>query len=180
MSITPDHIRETLTAYTDAHPEEKGALSVVLERLDQGDDLTSRKTFPLHVTAGAVLVNEAGDVLFIRHNVLRKYLTPGGHLEPEDMNLMGAALRELTEETNVRANIAPLLPHPVHIDVHDIPANDAKGEPEHQHADVRWLFGTSGPLDLTLQEEEVSDAEWRSTDTLTDETLRNRILSVIR
>lgn len=180
MPITPDHIRETVTEYIDANPAEKAELVVVLERLDQGEDLTSRKTFPLHVTAGAVLINDSGDVLFIRHNALGKYLTPGGHLEAEDGNLMGAALRELTEETGIRAGIAPLLSHPVHIDVHDIPANDAKGEPAHQHADVRYLFRTTGPVDVTLQEEEVSGSEWRSPNTLTDETLRNRALAAIR
>ncbi|WP_307950528.1 hypothetical protein [Streptomyces sp. CBG9] len=82
MPITAEHIRETLAAYTDAHPEEEVTLSVVLEQLYQGADLTSRKTSPVHVTAGAVLVDESGNVLFIRHNALRKYLTPGGHLEP--------------------------------------------------------------------------------------------------
>ncbi|MGW2267975.1 MULTISPECIES: NUDIX domain-containing protein [Streptomyces] len=46
-----------------------------------------------------------------RHNALRQYLTPGGHLEPEGTRLMGAALRELTEETGIRASIVPLLPH---------------------------------------------------------------------
>ncbi|AMM10762.1 NUDIX hydrolase [Streptomyces albidoflavus] len=180
MPITAEHIRETLAEYADAHPEEKSTLSVVLEQLDRGADLTNRKTSPVHVTAGAVVVDESGHVLFIRHNALRKYLTPGGHLEPEDTHLMGAALRELTEETGIRASIVPLLPHPVHIDVHSIPANDAKGEPAHHHADVRWLFATSGPVDVTLQAEEVSDVEWRSPDTLTDETLRERVLSVIR
>ncbi|AJP03445.1 NUDIX hydrolase [Streptomyces cyaneogriseus subsp. noncyanogenus] len=180
MPITSDHIRETVTEYIDAHPAEKAALSVVLERLDQGDDLTSRKTSPLHVTAGAVLVDERGDVLFVRHNALGRYLTPGGHLEAEDVNLMGAALRELTEETGVRASIAPLLPVPVHIDVHDIPANAAKGEPAHQHADVRYLFGTTGPVEVTLQAEEVSAVEWRSPDALADGTLRNRVLAAIR
>ncbi|NEY35225.1 NUDIX domain-containing protein [Streptomyces sp. PRKS01-65] len=180
MPITSDHLRETVTEYIDAHPAEKAALSVVLERLDQGDDLTSRKTSPLHVTAGAVLVDESGDVLFVRHKALGKYLTPGGHLEAEDVNLLGAALRELTEETGIRASIAPLLPAPVHIDVHDIPANDAKGEPAHQHADVRYLFGTTGPVEVTLQAEEVSAAEWRSPETLADETLRERVLAALR
>ncbi|MGA5228385.1 NUDIX domain-containing protein [Streptomyces koyangensis] len=46
-----------------------------------------------------------------RHNALRQYLTPGGHLEPEDTHLVGAALREFTEETGIRASIVPLLPH---------------------------------------------------------------------
>ncbi|KPI09447.1 NUDIX hydrolase [Actinobacteria bacterium OK074] len=180
MPITPDHIRETFTEYADAHPDEKAALSVVLEALGKEADLTSRKTEPVHVTAGAVLVNDNGEVLFIHHKGLNKYLTPGGHLEPEDANLLGAALRELSEETGIRSSIGPLLPGPVHIDVHEIPASESKGEPAHQHADVRYLFGTTGPVEVELQEEEVSGFVWRSPGTLTDERLRNRVLSALR
>jgi 8-oxo-dGTP pyrophosphatase MutT (NUDIX family) len=180
MGISSDHIRATVTAYTNVHPEEKEVLAVVLEGLDSGADLSSRRTFPLHVTAGAVLVDHSGAVLLVRHNALGKYLTPGGHLEPEDTDLMGAALRELREETGIRTDVEPLSPDPVHIDVHDIPANDAKGEPAHQHADVRYLFRTTGPVTVTLQEEEVSGVEWRSPDALGDETLRGRVAAAVR
>ncbi|MEV3870837.1 NUDIX domain-containing protein [Streptomyces sp. NPDC049906] len=180
MGIAPDHIRETVTAYTSVHPEEDAVLARVLERLDRGEDLSSRKTFPLHVTAGAVLVDENGYVLLVRHNALGKYLTPGGHLEPEDVDLRGAALRELREETGIRTGVEPLSPDPVHIDVHDIPANDAKGEPAHQHADVRYLFRTTGPVAVTLQEEEVSGVAWRSPDALADEVLRDRVAAAVR
>ncbi|MFF7383598.1 NUDIX domain-containing protein [Streptomyces griseoluteus] len=117
---------------------------------------------------------------FVRHNIFREYLLPGGHLEAEDESLMDVALRELREETGIAAGVAPLSPRPVHIDVHDIPANDAEGEPAHQHADVRYLFRTAGPVEVTLQEEEVSGWEWRSPDTLADATLRRRVLTAIR
>ncbi|TGN81071.1 NUDIX domain-containing protein [Streptomyces bauhiniae] len=177
MPITPEHIRATVGEYLAAHPAEKAALSGVLEGLDRGDDLTGRSTGPLHVTVGAVLVDDIGDVLFIRHNIFRKYLLPGGHLETEDESLMDAARRELGEETGIEAGVASLSSRPVHIDVHDIPANEAKGEPAHQHADVRYLFRTTGPVEVTLQEEEVSGWEWRSPDTLADATLRQRVLA---
>ncbi|MFJ6843041.1 NUDIX domain-containing protein [Streptomyces griseoluteus] len=36
---------------------------------------------------------------FVRHDIFREYLLPGGHLEAEDGSLMDAALRELREET---------------------------------------------------------------------------------
>ncbi|MEU6480841.1 hypothetical protein ABZ858_28975 [Streptomyces sp. NPDC047017] len=93
------------------------------------------------------------------------------------------AVDELSRERfadPVRAGIAPLLPGPVHIDVHDIPANDAKGEPAHRHADVRYLFRTTGPVEMTLQEEEISASEWRSPDLLTDALLRARVLAALR
>ncbi|WP_030813612.1 NUDIX hydrolase [Streptomyces sp. NRRL F-2799] len=180
MPITPEHIRTTVSEYLAANPAEKAALSGLLEGLDRGDDLVGRKTVPLHVTAGAVLVDDGGHVLFIRHNIFREYLLPGGHLEAGDKDLMDAALRELMEETGIEAGVAPLSPRPVHIDVHHIPANETKGEPAHQHADVRYLFRTTGPVEVTLQEEEVSGWEWRSPDTLVDATLRQRVLTAIR
>ncbi|RDG36337.1 NUDIX domain-containing protein [Streptomyces corynorhini] len=97
MPMTPEHTRETIAAYAAAYPDERAALSTVLEALDRGDDVASRNTVPVHVTAGAVLLNERGEVLFVHHKALDRYLMPGGHLEHEDVNLMGAALRELGE-----------------------------------------------------------------------------------
>ncbi|MFQ6142666.1 NUDIX hydrolase [Streptomyces seoulensis] len=180
MPITADHIRTTLAEYSDAYPEDKHALAPLAELLDQGADVTSRKEFRGHVTAGAVLVNDRGEALFIHHKTLDQWLTPGGHLEPEDANLLGAALRELVEETGVSLSLAPVQPTPVHIDVHLIPANDSKGEGAHWHADFRYVFRATGDQGVTLQEEEVSGYAWRSVDTIADETLRARVGAVLR
>jgi 8-oxo-dGTP pyrophosphatase MutT (NUDIX family) len=179
MPISTDHIRTTLVEYTDAHPEEKPALAVVHELLDDGVDLTSRKEYRGHVTAGAVLVNGDGEVLFIRHLALNKWLTPGGHVESEDTNLSDAALRELIEETGFTMSVSPASPVPVHIDVHPIPANDVKGEAAHQHIDFRYLFRTEGEYSIRLQEEEVSASAWRSVDTIADGTLRDRVRAAL-
>lgn len=180
MPFTADHIRTTLAEYADAHPEDKHALAPLTELLDRGADVTSRKEFRGHVTAGAVLVNDRGEALFIHHNALDKWLTPGGHLEPEDTNLLGAALRELVEETGVTLSLAPVQSTPVHIDVHPIPANDSKGEGAHWHADFRYVFRATGDQEVTLQEEEVSGYAWRSVDTIADETLRARVSAALR
>jgi 8-oxo-dGTP pyrophosphatase MutT (NUDIX family) len=77
----------------------------------------------------------------VEHKALGKWLFPGGHLEDEDETLMRAALRELAEETGIDpALVTPVSPVPLHIDVHPIPANPAKDEPDHQHFDFRFLF----------------------------------------
>ncbi|UED83276.1 NUDIX hydrolase [Streptomyces profundus] len=179
MAISSDHIRHTFAGYVDTCPDDKGALSPVLAALDARVDLSSRKTFPLHVTAGAVLVNDTGNVLLIHHNGTGRWLTPGGHLEPGDTHLMGAALRELAEETGIDTGVVAMLNEPVHIDVHPIPSNPARGEPEHQHADVRYLLRATGDVDTVLQREEVSGAEWRPVGALSA-ALRSRVRAALR
>ncbi|KOG91684.1 NUDIX hydrolase [Streptomyces varsoviensis] len=172
-------MRAVITDYIHAHPDEKTALAPALDLLAGGADLTSRKEFRGHATAGAVLV-DGGQALFIEHAALGRWLLPGGHLEADDPDLMGGALRELAEETGISAGVTPVSPVPVHIDVHSIPANAAKGEPRHQHVDFRYLFRATAGSDVTLQAEEVSGFAWRGLDTIGDARLRNRVRAAFR
>ncbi|WP_234381810.1 NUDIX domain-containing protein [Streptomyces dysideae] len=104
----------------------------------------------------------------------------GGHLEADDVSLLAAAQRELTEETGIPASaVTPAGRRPVHIDAHHIPANSAKGEPDHQHFDFRFLFRTSADV-VNLHTEEVTAAAWRPADTIENEALRSRVLEALR
>ncbi|OMI33702.1 NUDIX hydrolase [Streptomyces sparsogenes DSM 40356] len=180
MAITADHIRTTLTAYLDRHPEEKPGLAPALDLLDAGADLTSRKEFRGHATAGTILADPNGRILHIHHLATGKWLLPGGHLESDDTTLLDAARRELTEETGIPADtVTPVGEGPLHIDVHPIGANDAKGEPDHQHIDFRFLFTTTADIG-ELQTEEVTDAAWRTADTLRDKRLKQRVTQALR
>lgn len=180
MSITTAHIRATLDDYLDAYPDEKDALAPLAELLDTGAELTSRKEFRGHVTAGAILADPDGRILHIRHLALQRWLLPGGHLEAADEVLLGAAQRELTEETGIPASVViPAGHRPIHIDAHPIPASPAKDEPEHRHFDFRFLFRTSADV-VELQTEEVTAAAWRDAETVADVTLRDRVLRALR
>lgn len=87
---------------------------------------------PVHVTASAVVVSEAGDRVALHlHKRLGMWLQPGGHIEHGE-SPAEAALREATEEIGV-----PVRHHRdggafVHLDVHPGP----KG---HTHLDLRFL-----------------------------------------
>lgn len=147
MTIAVEHIRALLTAYEGSYADEKTALAPVWALLDDGAEVTSRKEFRGHVTASAIVINN-GRVLLVHHRALDTWLRPGGHLEDGDTTLSGAAEREVTEETGIPADLLMLVTaHPVHIDVHPVPANEEKGEPAHQHIDFRFLFTTlvAGP-----------------------------------
>lgn len=185
MAITADHIRTTLASYLARHPDDRPALDVVRGLIDDGDDLTHRATLPGHATAGAILVDTAHRVLHIRHIATGKWLLPGGHLEPGDGTLLQAAGRELTEETGIPPHL--ITPHsetPLHVDVHPIDANPAKGEPAHQHFDFRFLFRTAAHTDKLqavgkLQTEEVSDAAWHDITQIADPLLQQRITTAL-
>ncbi|MFI1934904.1 NUDIX hydrolase [Streptomyces sp. NPDC020330] len=181
MPISTDHIRTTLNGFLDVHPEDKTDLAPVLGLLDSDADLASRKEFRAHATAGAVLVGPDRQILHIRHLVLDTWLLPGGHLEPEDDTLQSAALRELCEETGIPVeSVTPAGTDPIDIDVHPIPANASKAEPEHQHVDFRFLFRTGAADVSTLQTEEVTDAAWLPVDALASRKLGRRVLSALR
>ncbi|WP_405827467.1 NUDIX hydrolase [Streptomyces sp. NBC_00105] len=180
MPISHAHIRTVTTAYLDAHPEEKRDLEPVFGLLDTAEEITSRKEMRGHVTAGAILLDADGRVLHIHHNALGKWLLPGGHVEDTDTALADAALRELIEEAGLEGVAISLAhPDPIHIDIHPIPANPAKGEGDHRHIDYRFVFRLDRDADVTVQEEEVSGYAWKNVDVIEDDTLRNRVLAYL-
>lgn len=165
MSITTDEIRSTVARYLAQRPEEAEDLVPLTRALERGTKLTSRKEFDGgHVTCGTVVIDDSGRLLLIQHKALGLWLLPGGHLEAEDNGLTVAALRELEEETGISWHGVVSPPGqdvtPIDIDIHTIPANPAKAEPEHWHADFRWAFRVQEPK-LVLQAEEVEGYSWR-------------------
>ncbi|OEU85522.1 NUDIX hydrolase [Streptomyces abyssalis] len=74
-----------------------------------------------HITASALVVDpSAGRVLLTLHRKLHMWLQMGGHCEPEDATLAGAALREAQEESGIEE--LTLLPGgPLRLDRHLTP-----------------------------------------------------------
>src|SRR5690606_2256167 len=66
----------------------------------------------------------------------------------------------------------------IDVDVHDIDASPAKGEPAHQHFDFRFVFylAAAQPPALALQDEEVADAQWLPFADVRSPTLRAKLL----
>lgn len=63
------------------------------------------------LTASGFVFNAQGHVLLVLHKHLNMWLTPGGHLEPNEKP-HDAALREIVEETGVHARIIAPYPYP--------------------------------------------------------------------
>lgn len=159
-----DQVASAVRRYVDTYPEEKAGLAPLLELAAQPHSVTARTMMPGHVTCGVIAVNVAHQVLQIRHRILGRWLLPGGHVESEDLTLLAAATRELTEETGIPAwSVQPLFVLPVDIDVHEIPENPMRAEPAHLHYDFRFILAVQnplGPAPVALQLDEVTDHRW--------------------
>ncbi len=78
---------------------------------------------------------EGSSVLLTLHGKAGQWFQLGGHTEPGDLTLAGAALREATEEGGIPS--LSLDPVPVQLDAHEVPF--CGGRPGTRHLDVRFL-----------------------------------------
>jgi 8-oxo-dGTP pyrophosphatase MutT (NUDIX family) len=134
------------------------ATTALLER----SDATWRRAFdPGHLTASAFVVHpETAQVLLHHHRRLGRWLQLGGHIEPEE-SPAAAALREAHEESGLEA-LALLTGTIFDVDVHDIPAG--KGEPEHQHFDLRYVVVAPSTEGHSMDPLESLDLAWFTLD----------------
>jgi 8-oxo-dGTP pyrophosphatase MutT (NUDIX family) len=140
-------IAEILRAYVAADEREEADRCAMLRLAGELDRPTSRDQARAHFTASALVIDGACErVCLVSHRKLGRLLQPGGHVEPTDLSLEAAALREAREETRLELDFHPVAPRPFDLDIHEIP--ERPGEPAHFHLDVRYLLvGSGDPCD---------------------------------
>ena len=160
MAISDRDISGALASYLERYPEEAALLSEPMRLLSQGGHFASRRSFPMHVTAGVLLVRDT-EILLVEHRAYGIVLQPGGHLEPADVTLAGAAERELAEETGIDpGTVFRVSEIPVYVEYGRVPARPEKDEPGHFHLDFGYALATAGGDVGRIQESEVTGAGW--------------------
>jgi hypothetical protein len=140
MTITNLQMTDAMDGYVASYPADSLALADARLALLSGGDHALRQSFPMHASAGALLVRD-GQILLVMHRLYGILLQPGGHLEPEDRTLTGAAPRELTEETGIDpACLALASSRPAYIEYNQVPPRPDKDEPAHYHLDFGYLY----------------------------------------
>jgi 8-oxo-dGTP pyrophosphatase MutT (NUDIX family) len=134
---------ELLTAYQPQTELEARDLTMIRRVVQTEPDPWSR-AMPLHLTASALIVHPASSRVLLRwHQRQQVWLQVGGHADPGEHDPLAIALREAAEETGL-TDLAPwpdaALRHAV-----IVPVPAGRGEPAHEHADLRFVLATTEP-----------------------------------
>ena len=128
-----------LTRWTATAADADQARERTLELLTAGPATMTRAHRTGHLTASTLIVDAHRRFLLCLHGRLGTWMQLGGHCEPGDLTLAGAALREASEESGILG--LDLDPEPIDVDVQQVmccPVDGAPAEPS-VHYDIRFL-----------------------------------------
>ena len=180
-SLTPgllsgDAVR-VLSGWRAPDPEQEKVRLEFLRHLEEHpEDGMWRECADGHITAStAVLDASRTRVLLTLHAKIKAWLQLGGHCEPGDATLAGAALREAAEESGIRG--LRLLPEPVQLDRHRVGCHPGGT----WHLDVQYV--AIAPEHARHQvSDESDDLGWFPVDDLpepTDVAVRNLVARAV-
>lgn len=157
MPVVPD-LSTLLAGYRPDTPTEEADHRRALT-LAGSDDPWSRSS-PLHVTASALVVHPPTRRVLLRwHARQQAWLQVGGHADPGETHPLEVALREGREETGLTDLVAWPDGALHHVVVVRVAAG--KGEPAHEHVDVRFVLATAAPDDVRPENPDAR-LEWLS------------------
>jgi 8-oxo-dGTP pyrophosphatase MutT (NUDIX family) len=146
------------------HPQ-NSLRNAVLAFLHAREDACRRECVAGHITASALVLDDTGRrVLLTLHPRLGRWVQLGGHCEDSDADILGAALREATEESGVDGlRISPDL---AAINVHALTCS--LGVPT-RHLDLQFVARAPADAHIVVSDESV-DLRWWPIDGLPDAT----------
>ena len=157
-----DDALRVLTGWTAPDDDQERLRSAYVEHLHRHDDGLLKSCLPAHLTASAMVLDHAGErVLLTLHRKGGFWGQLGGHCEPVDGSLAGAALREATEESGM-AGLRLIGDAPVDLDRHAL--SSAFGGCG-AHLDVRYAV-VAPPGAEPVASDESDDLRWFAADAL--------------
>jgi 8-oxo-dGTP pyrophosphatase MutT (NUDIX family) len=148
----------TLSGWEPPDAGQDSLRHAVLAFVAARDDACRRECVPGHVTASALVLDDAGDrVLLTLHRRLGRWVQLGGHCDDDDADIVAAALREATEESGVDGlRIEPELAA-----VHVHPVVCSLGVPT-RHRDLQFVAHAPAGARIAISDESEDLRWWRA------------------
>ncbi|SEH90873.1 8-oxo-dGTP pyrophosphatase MutT, NUDIX family [Mycolicibacterium rutilum] len=155
----------TLTNWRAPDPAQDSLRHAVLAFLAAREDGCLRSCAPGHVTGSALVLDNTGShALLTLHPRFGRWLQLGGHCEPDDPDIVAAALREATEESGVEG--LTIDPEPAALHVH--PVTCSLGVPT-RHLDVQFVVRAPAGAEIAVSDESL-DLRWWPLDALPEDS----------
>ncbi|MEG1581865.1 MAG: NUDIX hydrolase [Clostridia bacterium] len=126
-----------LKNYTSYDNNEKSCVENAIKFLENNENCFDRSNLKGHITAGALVCDNDGNILLNHHKKSGMWFQFGGHSDGEDDSL-NVAKREVMEESGITnfSTDGKIFD----VAVMEIPFSAKKNEPEHKHYDINFLF----------------------------------------
>ena len=132
-------ILEALKNYKTSFNEEEIFVRETIDFIEKAQNPFVRENLSGHVNGSAWVISADGQrTLLNYHKKLNRWLQFGCHSDGNS-NTWEVAMREAKEETGI-TDIEFVMTDIFDVDVHPIPENLKKKEPEHKHYDIRFLL----------------------------------------
>jgi 8-oxo-dGTP pyrophosphatase MutT (NUDIX family) len=151
-----ERLLDELHRYEASDSAEQRHRAAMIALLGEPDAFSRAHFAPGHFTASCYVIDDSGRLLLHHHRRLDRWLQMGGHVEGDE-SPERTALREGEEESGL-PDLALAVEGIFDLDIHGIPAG--KGEPDHDHYDVRYLARTASPDAIALDRAESNDLAW--------------------
>lgn len=165
------NLRQEIENYIPFNEQEKKDKEQFLRFIDTFDDVLTRDNIFGHFSASAFLVNKKRNKMVVVYHIINDgWIYPGGHADGDD-NLLSVAVREVEEETGLKAKI-------LDENIYAIQSAPVKGHiksgkyvSSHIHFDVLYLMEADDRSPLKYKENESKVVKWISFEEADDKTM---------
>ena len=165
------NLRQKIENYIPFNEQEKKDKEQFLRFIDTFDDVLTRDNIFGHFSASAFLVNKKRNKMIVVYHIINDgWIYPGGHADGDD-NLLSVAVREVEEETGLKAKI-------LDENIYAIQSAPVKGHiksgkyvSSHIHFDVLYLMEADDRSPLKYKENESKGVKWISFEEADDKTM---------
>ena len=165
------NLRQVIENYIPFDEQEKKDKEQFLRFIDTFDDVLTRDNIFGHFSASAFLVNKKRNKMIVVYHIINDgWIYPGGHADGDD-NLLSVAVREVEEETGLKAKI-------LDENIYAIQSAPVKGHiksgkyvSSHIHFDVLYLMEADDRIPLKYKENESKGVKWISFEEADDKTM---------
>jgi len=164
-------LKKIINDYIPCDEQEEKDKEQMLMFIDNFDDILTRNNVIGHFSASAFVVNkEKNKMAAVYHIITDGWTYPGGHADGEE-DLLSVALREVEEETGLKAKV--LNDKPFLISSNPVKSHIKHGKfvSSHLHFDVLYLMEADENTPLEYREDESKGVEWIPFDEIDNEKM---------